>query len=268
MGVTGRRVRISRLSKVVGVSIALVLALALAMPAVAGEGKVIPKGELRTDILVHYDKPDSPGKGKGPPGGDDEEKVLDYYELLGPKWFSLPVNYTIDISFSPVDPLAGAGEIERAFEAWDAVVDDELFAPPVVSDEVVVDFYDAENTVSWRILSGYPQAIAVTALRYYDNDGDGAMSQGDEFYAFDVVLNLMQRWAIDPDGEGPLKPDAKGKWFDVRNIATHEAGHVVGLDDLYDDVYSELTMYGYASPKETKKISLEAGDIAGAQALY
>jgi hypothetical protein len=262
-------IRISQLSKVVGVLVALVLALTLAVPVIAEGGRVVPKGELRTDILIHYANPDNPGKGKGPPSkGDDGEKVLDYYELLGPKWFSLPVGYTIDTSFSPVDPLAGASEIEASFEAWDAVTDDELFAPPVVASGVTLDFYDDENTVAWRILTGYPKAIAVTALRYYDNDGDGAMSPGDEFYAFDVVFNLMQKWAIDPDGEGPLEPDAKGRWFDLRNIATHEAGHVVGLDDLYDDSYSELTMYGYASPKETKKISLEAGDIAGAQALY
>jgi len=263
-------IRISQLSKVIGVLIALVLVLTLAVPAIAGGSKVVTKGELRTDILVHYANPDNSGKGKGPPGGgDDGEKVLDYYELLGPKWLSLPVGYTIDTSFSPVDPLAGAAEIEASFEAWDdEVADVELFAQPVVASGVTLDFYDDENTVAWRILSGYPKAIAVTALRYYDSDEDGAMSPGDEFYAFDVVLNLMQRWAIDPDGEGPLKPDAKGKWFDVRNIATHEAGHVVGLADLYDNVYSELTMYGYASPKETKKISLEAGDIAGAQALY
>jgi bacillopeptidase F (M6 metalloprotease family) len=54
----------------------------------------------------------------------------------------------------------------------------------------------------------------------------------------------------------------------VQNVATHEAGHVVGLDDLYDIGYSGLTMYGYVSYKETMKISLEAGDIAGAQSLW
>jgi hypothetical protein len=31
------------------------------------------------------------------------------------------------------------------------------------------------------------------------------------------------------------------------NIATHELGHGVGLADLYDDQWSEQTMYGYAT---------------------
>lgn len=257
------------MKKILVVLMALMLIVALATPVAAASDRVIPKGKLQTVILVHYEKP--PGTpGKGPPdkgNGDDGDKVLGYHELLGPKWLST-VSYTIDTSFSPVDPTAGANEIIAAFEAWDAATSMELFASPAVTEEVTVDFYDLNNTVSWRILSGYPKVIAVTALRYYDNDENGVMSTGDEFAAFDIVFNLMQKWAIDPDGNGPEKPDAKGKWFDVRNIATHEAGHAVGLDDLYDNAYSELTMYGYASPKETKKISLEAGDILGTQELY
>ena len=43
---------------------------------------------------------------------------------------------------------------------------------------------------------------------------------------------------------------------------------MVGLDDLYDKKYSELTMYGYSEEGETKKISLENGDELGCQALY
>lgn len=256
------------MKKAVAVLIVLFLVAASAVPVLAAQGKAVPKGKLRTDILVHYGKTDNPGKGPGKGGGGGGDKVNDYYELLGPKWSSLPLGYAIDISFSPVDPVAGAGEIEAAFEAWDSATTAELFAEPAVSDQVTVAFNDLNNTVSWRILSGYPQAIAVTVLRYYDNDGNGEMSADDEFAAFDVIFNLMQKWAIDPDGEGRLKADAKGKWFDVRNIATHEMGHVVGLADLYADDYSELTMFGYASTKETKKISLEVSDIKGAEALY
>ncbi len=56
--------------------------------------------------------------------------------------------------------------------------------------------------------------------------------------------------------------------MDFENIATHELGHAVGLDDLYDDTCSEETMYGYANYNETKKRTLEAGDIAGVSELY
>ena len=56
--------------------------------------------------------------------------------------------------------------------------------------------------------------------------------------------------------------------MDFENIATHELGHSVGLDDLYNSECSEQTMYGYASYGETKKRTLEAGDITGVKKLY
>lgn len=56
--------------------------------------------------------------------------------------------------------------------------------------------------------------------------------------------------------------------MDFENIATHELGHSVGMDDLYDDKCSEQTMYGYASNGETNKRDLNTGDIAGVQKLY
>jgi len=56
--------------------------------------------------------------------------------------------------------------------------------------------------------------------------------------------------------------------MDFESIATHELGHSVGLDDLYTLECSEQTMYGYADFGETKKRTLEAGDIRGVQDLY
>jgi hypothetical protein len=56
--------------------------------------------------------------------------------------------------------------------------------------------------------------------------------------------------------------------MDFESIATHELGHAVGLGDLYESGCSEETMYGYASNGETKKRSLEAGDIKGVSELY
>jgi len=56
--------------------------------------------------------------------------------------------------------------------------------------------------------------------------------------------------------------------MDFENIATHELGHAVGMGDLYTNECSEQTMYGYAGYGETKKRTLESGDIAGISALY
>lgn len=65
-------------------------------------------------------------------------------------------------------------------------------------------------------------------------------------------------------GGGDTLEDA----YDLRNVATHEAGHSLVLLDLTEDVYSEMTMYGDTAKGETKKRSLEWGDLEGLHYLY
>lgn len=55
--------------------------------------------------------------------------------------------------------------------------------------------------------------------------------------------------------------------MDLQNIATHEFGHAAGLGHP-DNSCTEETMYFQASIDETKKRSLNAGDIAGINDLY
>jgi len=214
---------------------------------------ITPGGYYERLVLVHHAKGGIPG----PPDKEDPEeppeeppKDNDAYELLGLSWPAdvLPVDYFIDPDHAPEGSVL---EIADAFEAWDAVTSTELFDPPGVDTTAnpSVDAPDYDNTVSWRRVVP-PRVIAVTFIWYDPGTG--------EMVDCDVVMNTNKKdWGIGIE-------DA----FDVCNIVTHEAGHVVGLADLYDDIYSELTMYGYSSEGETKKISLENGDKLGAQELY
>lgn len=56
--------------------------------------------------------------------------------------------------------------------------------------------------------------------------------------------------------------------MDFENISTHELGHSVGMDDVYESLCSEVTMYGYATVGETKKRTLEPADVLGVSTLY
>ena len=55
--------------------------------------------------------------------------------------------------------------------------------------------------------------------------------------------------------------------MDFENVATHEIGHAVGMGHPPDEC-TEETMYRYAGFGETKKRTLEAGDITGVKKLY
>ena len=217
---------------------------------------ITPGGQYERLVLVHHAKPPWAGK---PDKEEPEEPDNDAYELLGLEWV-VPeggVPYEIDPDHAPEGSVA---EIEAAFEAWDDATSTELFDDDVIVDSSVapsVNSPDGVNTVSWRRIVP-PRVIAATFIWYYSETG--------EMVDCDVVMNTKHDWGIDTDGEG--ENDVLEDAFDVCNIVTHEAGHVVGLADLYDDIYSELTMYGYSSEGETKKISLENGDVLGCQSLY
>ena len=240
----------------------LILVISICLPVLSANSKVIKVGKYEQLVLIHYAKGGVPGP---PSGGGDEPKDNDVFALIGPDW-DLPVgglSYVIDLDGAP----AGAeSEIYLSFEAWDQANDLELFDDGYVVDngaEPNLDSVDGIHVVCWRKV--IPRdIIAVTYLWWEDTDGNKEPSPGEKFVDFDMIMNALHKWGVDPDGEGPLKI----KEFDVRNIVTHEAGHVVGLADLYDDVNSELTMYGYGKKGETKKISLENGDVLGCQELY
>ncbi len=81
-----------------------------------------------------------------------------------------------------------------------------------------------------------------------------------ELREWDQVYNTYYAWSAEASGV----PDK----MDFDNIATHELGHTMGLDDLYTTGCSQETMYGYGAEGETYKRDLNAGDIVGMASLY
>lgn len=87
----------------------------------------------------------------------------------------------------------------------------------------------------------------------------GGSPQNRELREWDQVYNTFYNW-----GDAELNADL----MDLESIATHELGHSVGMNDLYDQACSDETMYGYGTEGETKKRDLGTGDIAGINKLY
>ena len=189
----------------------------------------------------------------GQPLGTADTDSYNVWAYSGIHWSTSNVAYYVNPKGAPVGALA---EIRAAFETWDVQVTDELFNDDVgtVSRQTGNKF-DGLNVVSWgRLGRGI---IAVTTVWYnrYTN----------EIVEFGMVFSSAYKWGIDIDGEGSSY--ILVGMFDVRDIATHEAGHTLMLDDLYMPEASALTMYGYGSYGQTYAISLGAGDRSGVKAI-
>ncbi len=109
--------------------------------------------------------------------------------------------------------------------------------------------YDSVNVV-WRTNMGGGGILAQNT--YWYNRKTKLVFEND------IVFNIYYPWTV----------DGSPAHYDVQNIGTHEQGHCLVLNDLYNSFQSEQTMFGYADTSETKKRSLESGDIAGIRFVY
>lgn len=200
-------------------------------------------------IILHPgEKPIKPNKIIKPELPFGEPIDNNHYELLG---LYLPldmgdyyINTSINEDFSEA--------IKASFDTWDMEISINLFE---YAGETTKFWYenDEENVISFARF--FPREyIAVTVLFYQP---DGNPETLDPIIDFDIIFNMFHKWGI-----------GSSKAFDVQNISTHEVGHVVGLKDLYNDLYRELTMYGYGRKGEISKRTLENGDILGLQEIY
>lgn len=224
--------------------------------AIGNSSAIIPLGsafdngrEVQGFAMIHYKTNYAKPPWAGGGGGSDEDS---YYAFLakGAKW-------------KVTEPYVVADDVDSALvaqdlDAWDSQVVFNIFGDEntlLEVDGADTDSPDGKNEVMFGDISE-PGAIAVAIVWGIF----GGPPQNRELVEWDVVFdNVDYLW-----GDGNLDPTV----MDFENIATHEFGHAVGMDDLYASQYSEQTMYGYATYGETKKRTLEAGDINGVKTLY
>lgn len=198
--------------------------------------------DLERVDFIHYVKPTSPAK----PG-----KTTTCYKLMGVQWKSLPVNYVIN----PTNPQGLDGSfitsrISTSAETWDAATSSELFNNYAVDYSAEYGVQDFKNSIDF---ADYPdnRVIAVTSVWY--------TRVSRQIIEFDQRYNTRFNW-----GDSTIDPSK----MDIENIATHELGHAVGLDDIYLSGCSSVTMYGYSGEGDISKRILEQPDITGLQLMY
>lgn len=106
--------------------------------------------------------------------------------------------------------------------------------------------YDGVNLVDFG-----PLGAGALAMNY-------TWYQGGHILEVDLRLNRHDyRWTNRPGGKNR---------YQVANVAAHEIGHQLGLDDL-SDPHGALTMFGRMGRGEMSKTTLGRGDLRGASAL-
>jgi len=131
---------------------------------------------------------------------------------------------------------------------------------------------DFANVISWRELDD-ARVVAITYVRVcllcpkYVVDGKEVV----RVVEVDTVFNNRYAWydfsvpaGYTPDNYCPDRPKFA---LDIRNTATHEFGHWIGLADLDGDANRDATMYRYTYFNELKNRTLSTGDRKGADLL-
>ena len=194
------------------------------------------------EVQDYYAKP------AGTPGGGGKTSLG--YKLTGYKWLTLPLTIKVNPDGLAADFVNSA--ITASAEAWDAEANAELVDTYQTSTSVTLDGPTADG-VNEIVFGPIADSNIIAQCTFWFNRRTKSIVD------FEIVFNTYYTWGDATATSGVM---------DVQNIATHELGHGFGLADLYDAQWSEQTMYGYGDVGETKKRTLESGDIAGIQKLY
>ncbi|MFQ5799884.1 MAG: matrixin family metalloprotease [Bacteroidota bacterium] len=245
-----------------------ILAMLLATLLILSSSAVVvtakPEPEQKPDVEkvvfvhgeVHREMPAKPPRA----GPKEKRKPGKGYKLLarGVKIQNPPSTFVINPTNDDIDnENLVVDEIKAAFNEWDENVPDvNIFIYGGLTGTSGASRND-ENVISFVSIDGLGGTVAQATI-WYNRRAKNVIE-------YDIEFDLDDKYEVDPDGEGGV---ALTDAFDLRNIATHEAGHSLVLLDLYEDKYSEMTMYGYTTLGETKKRSIEWGDSNGIHKLY
>jgi hypothetical protein len=237
-------------TKIMAILAITLMVLAFAMPMFA-EAK--EKGPYRLVIMELRENQNASNKPTPPPPPTDLGMSTTTYALTGFIYTGYAENglATANYMINPNNKYRfTVGAVEQAITTsagtWDSKTSSAVFSYGGTTAKTA-GVQDGVNVIDFGLYQN-----GVIAVTMFWVDADNHMGE------IDMRMNTMYKWSL----------NGAARTMDVQNIVTHEFGHWVGLDDLYNSADSWLTMYGYSSYGVTYQRTLGQGDINGIQAVY
>lgn len=252
--------------RIFGVLFSLILVFALSVTVFAqsenanipernGDYPIPGRPDLRVRVFVHEPKdvrggtqstqtscPDNnAGTPTTPPAG---------WHLPDGTW-----TYNVNVSSVPSSVSSNISSVvSQGFGVWSSAQGKVTLTR---GDDTTVDRrgLDGKNIVAWGRTSG--TALAVTYTWYY--------TATKEVAEVDTIMNVKFPWSWTSYIGGKC---GIANTYDAQDILTHEIGHWMGLNDTYDSIFKDNTMFGYGATAEIKKDTLSDGDKAGINLIY
>lgn len=211
------------------------------------------KDQLKLKVFVHYPNPGRPASVSSctPTTSNPND-----YGIAGWQMPASGLNYSINFTTKPnnLTSVQVQTAISNSFATW-TLADAKQIFKPAGSTLANNAKYDGINAILFKSIRS--SAIAITYI--WSNTSTG------EVVETDTLFNSRYQWSITAPSAGDCAGVAGT--YDLQNIGTHEFGHWVGLNDLYNTADKDLTMYGYGELQELKKDTLGTGDITGVLAI-
>lgn len=239
------------------------------------EGSVLPEQEgtydvpghsnLKLRVFVYRARPDR----STPPSIVCNLPDPDSTATVGPTPWRLPTGtWVYTLNPSSVPSSVGSANLaimaNDAFGRWSSATgaaNKILFSQNSSYTIATRASLDAKNIITWGRTQG--TALAVTYIWYNKNTGIAV--------EVDTIMNskFSWNWSNPETWTSPDATCANANAYDAQDILTHELGHWLGLNDMYNaENYQNATMYGYGSKAEIKKDTLSTGDLVGTAAIY
>lgn len=216
-----------------------------------GKAKDMNGAEVEGIKIIHYKRGFAKGGGGGKPGGTTCYAFL----ASNARWRATESYLVSGSNLAGLDASALSAAIAASAASWETQVSFDIFGAEGVGviDGADQAAPDGKNEVLFGAISD-AGAIAVTTVW-----GVFSGPPRSRYLAeWDMVFD---------DADFPWSTAGEAGKMDLLNIAVHEVGHAAGMGHPGDSC-TEETMYRFADYGETKKQTLNTGDIAGIKSLY